>query len=105
MGELIKELSVNVSLPTHITEDNSGAFAWSETEKKAEHVDIRYHFVSDLVRDSAISISSCPSKYMSSDIMSKVMSRGNFHEMKGLLRMFEEDSGDKYGKEKYDDVQ
>ena len=105
MGELIKELSVNVSLPTRIAEDNSGAIAWSETEKRAKHVDIRYHFVSDLVRNSVISISSCPSKYMSSDIMSKLMSRGNFQEMKGLMRIFEKDSGDKYSKEKYDDVQ
>ena len=102
--ELIKELGVNVSLPTRIAEDTSEAFAWSETEKRARRVAIRYHFIRDLVRDNVISVSYCPSKYMSSDIMTKPMSRGHFQEMRGLLRMLEEESGDKYGKEEYDDL-
>ena len=97
--ELLRELGFNPTFPTKIEQDNTGAIAWSETEKRAKHVEIRYHFVRDLVRDDIVSVNYCPSRYMVSDIMTKPMARAKFEEMRKLLNLFEGNSEDKTGKE------
>lgn len=59
--------------PAILDEQNSGAPAWSENERRAKDVAIRYHFVRDLVRDQIIRVMYCPTRYISGDILTKEM--------------------------------
>ena len=99
MRELLRELGLFTASPTCIEEDNSGAIAWSASEKTAKHVSIRYHFVQDMVREGAVSVKYCPTRYMSADIMTKALAGSKFVQLRDLLCMHSARSSNEIAKE------
>ena len=45
-------------------------------------VSIKYHFVQDMVREGAVSVRCCPTRYMSADIMTKALAASKFAQMR-----------------------
>jgi hypothetical protein len=45
---------------------------------KSKHIDIKYHFVRDLVGDKTIKLKYCPTKEMVADILTKGVAREQF---------------------------
>lgn len=85
LRNLFCELELLDAGPTAILEDNTGAIKWETSEKRAKHLDIKYHFVKDLVDSGEIDLKYCPTKDMLADIMTKSLPRPRFVNLKGLL--------------------
>jgi len=78
--QLLQELNLNTD-PMVIYEDNQGAIFLSENEqvsKITKHIDIRYHFIRDLVRDNKLKIKYIESEKNVSDILTKNVHRNVF---------------------------
>ena len=59
-----------------IFEDNQGAVQLSQnlvSTSNSKHVDVRHHFLRELVRQENISVSHVPSEYQHADILTKAL--------------------------------
>ena len=60
-----------------IFEDNQGAVQLSQnpvSNLNSKHIDVRHHFLRELVRQGDISVSHAPSEYQHADILTKALS-------------------------------
>ena len=59
-----------------IFEDNQGAVQLSQnplSNSNSKHIDVRHHFLRELVRQGDISVSHVPSEYQHADIFTKAL--------------------------------
>ena len=72
--QILRSMEVNVPLPIKVQEDNVGAI-WlvnnSSVSERTKHVDLRAHFVRDMIKDQVIEINFVKSAENDSDIMTK----------------------------------
>ena len=71
LQRVLEEVGVRQHKPVLIKEDNQSAIAIAtnpESHDKTKHIDIRHHFVRDLVEKGAIRLEYCPSVDMVADI-------------------------------------
>ena len=64
-----------------IYEDNAGAIQLAEnplSSSNSKHIDVRHHFLRELVFSGSISIVHVPSKYQHADVLTKPLSRESF---------------------------
>ena len=54
---------------------------------RGKHIDIKYHFVRDLVGKKSIVIEYCPSCSMQADILTKALDAGKFVNFKRLINV------------------
>ena len=54
LRNFLLELGLQEKKPTVVFEYNSGAIKWGLSDNRAKHIDIRYHFVKDLVDEKLI---------------------------------------------------
>ena len=62
-------------------EDNQGAIALSKTPEnhsRTKHIDVRYHYVRDLVNKKKVQIQYCPTKCNADKSMTKALPRPRF---------------------------
>ena len=70
---------------TIIYEDNQGAITLSKNpsnHSRTKHIDIKYHYVRDLITRKEVNILYCPSKNMLGDIFTKGLPRGQFETLR-----------------------
>jgi hypothetical protein len=75
---LLTEMKVQVQTPVVICQDNQGSIAMAENpvhHSKAKPIDIRYHFVRELVEDKKIQLQYIPSANNTADILTKPLER------------------------------
>lgn len=73
---LLQDLNFHQEQPTIIQEDNQGAIAMSRNPKhhgRAKHVDIRYHFIRDKVKNNEIMLKYCQTKELVADTLTKAL--------------------------------
>ena len=59
-----------------IFEDNQGAVQLSQNPvsiSNSKHIDVRHHFLRELVRQGDVSVSHVPSEYQDADILTKAL--------------------------------
>ncbi|XP_019435912.1 PREDICTED: uncharacterized protein LOC109342373 [Lupinus angustifolius] len=56
---------------------------------KSKHIDIRFHFLRDLVKDGVVELSYCNSQDQIADIMTKPINFEQFEKLRGMPRMVE----------------
>ena len=79
-----------ISLPEYcvIHEDNQGAIALANnpvSHQRSKHIDIRYHFIRNLVRNETIQLRYCPTEDMVADIMTKSVSKIKLQNFKSVI--------------------
>ena len=75
-----------------IFEDNQGAVQLSQSpvsNSNSKHVDVRHHFLRELVRQGDISVSRIPSGYQHADILTKALSISCVRDSPTFLNEFE----------------
>lgn len=88
---LLFELGEDISKPTVIYEDNQGCIATTSSGKashKLKHVDIRYHFVRDIIEKGDIVVMYIGTENQLADIMTKglpAVTHNNARRKLGLL--------------------
>ena len=77
LRSLLEEFGFAQILPTVISEDNQSCISMTKhsEHKRTKHIDIKFHFLRDLVRDGVISVHYVPTESMVADIMTKHISR------------------------------
>jgi hypothetical protein len=76
LRSLYQELGYTQEQPTQIRCDNNGAIAMTQNlqfHKRAKHIDIRWHWIHDLVEEGTINVQSCQDPEQTADILTKVL--------------------------------
>ena len=81
MRRLNSELGNSQGEPTTIMEDNQSCIAMAKSPQqhgRSKHIDIKHHFVRELVENETIKLKYCPTKEMIADILTKGLNREQF---------------------------
>ncbi len=84
----MEEIGFKQSLPTTIHEDNQGCVAIAKYPKinaRTKHINIKFHYVRELVDNKVISVVYCNTKSMTADIMTKPLSNDLFLKFRNEL--------------------
>ena len=80
------------SSPTVVYCDNISAIKLSKNpvmHGRSKHIDIRFHFLRDLVRDGLVEIIQCSTQEQVADVLTKPLKLDVFLKMRGLLGVCE----------------
>ena len=67
-----------------LNEDNQGAIALSknpDNHSRTKHIDVRYHYIRDLVEKKKVEVNYCPTNNNLADLMTKGLPRPRFEEL------------------------
>ena len=89
---MLSDLNVGPKEPTVLMEDNQGAIAISKnpvTHARTKHIDIKFHYVREAVKEGTISLTYCPTEMMIADLLTKPLTRIRFQSLRKKMGMFE----------------
>jgi hypothetical protein len=90
MQSWLDEVEIEYSRPGLIKGDNRGAIALTKNTKdhgKVKHIDIRHHYIRDLLQAGIISIEQVPSADNLADIFTKSLARDHHHRLLASLNI------------------
>ncbi|KAF2344297.1 hypothetical protein FHG87_024947, partial [Trinorchestia longiramus] len=82
------DLEFKTGGPMVVNEDNQSAICLAQNPKnhgRYKHIDIKFHYVRDLVRNKEIDLVYCPSNDMLADIFTKGLSAEKFSRLRCKL--------------------
>ena len=88
MQQLLKDLHYSYIQPMTVYEDNQATMCIAgdrQCSKKTKHIDIRFHFVRDLINSNKIVLKYCSSDQMIADILTKSLSAEKFCSGRDML--------------------
>jgi hypothetical protein len=88
--QLLEELKEHVDVRIILKCDSSSAINFMENDllvERAKHIDIRYHFIKDEIKNMLIRVKYCKTEEMAADILTKATTREIFERMRMLMRM------------------
>ena len=80
---LLEELKMIIKLPINVYEDNQSTIKMAENptlQQRTKHIDVRHHFIRDLVKQRIIKINYCQTNSMLADILTKALPKPKFEE-------------------------
>jgi hypothetical protein len=84
MSSWLDEVEIQHTLPGLIKGDNRGAIALTKNTKdhgKVKHIDIRHHYIRDLLESNQIALEYVPSAENLADLFTKPLSRDLHHRL------------------------
>ena len=90
MCNWLTEVSIECSLPGLIRGDNRGAIALTKNTKdhgKVKHIDIRHHYIRELLHSGAINIEQVASSDNLADLFTKPLPRDHHHHLLAALNI------------------
>lgn len=81
LRQILKELGILQPTPTVMHEDNQSCKNLAEgsgINARTKHIDVRYHFIRDAIKDKVISVVYCPTAEMIADFLTKPLTEKNF---------------------------
>ena len=90
LQKLFKELNLDQIEPLIINEDNQSAISMSKTIKdhgRGKHIDLKYHYVNDMINTGKIKLKYCPTTNMLADIFTKGLPKERFSRLRMMLGM------------------
>ena len=85
---LVKSLGLDLDGPIRLQGDNHGAIKLAQnpiTHNRSKHIDIRHHFVRDLVEREVIQLQYIPTDQNIADILTKVLGHPKFNQFRSDL--------------------
>ena len=82
---LVKSLGLDLDGPFFLQSDNHGAINLAQhpiTHSRSKHIDIRHHFVGDLVEREVIQLRYIPTDQNIADILTKTLCRPKFNQLR-----------------------
>ena len=90
MHSWLDEVEIEYSRPGLIRGDNRGAIALTKNTKdhgKVKHIDIRHHYIRDLLRAGILAIEQVPSADNLADLFTKSLARDHHHRLLASLNV------------------
>src|ERR1700678_287243 len=91
MHSWLQEVEIEHVIPGVIKCDNRGAIALSKNTKdhgKVKHIDIRHHYIRELLQSGSILLEQVSSSYNSADLFTKPLSRDHHHRFMNALNVY-----------------
>ena len=88
LRRLLVDLQALPEGPTTRMEDNQGATEIAKNpiqHVKTKHVDIKYHYVCEALKEGIITLSYCPINKMIADLLTKGLPRGRFEMLRKAM--------------------
>ncbi len=88
LRRLVQDLGDKMATPLEIFEDNQGAIHLASNpghHKRTKHIDIRHHYLRDVVANGDIKLTYVPTKQQAADLLTKPLPRDQFQ---GLRKLF-----------------
>ena len=92
LRRVVEKLGIKENSSTVIICDNSLTIQLSKTlvfHEKSKHIDVRFHFLRDLVNEGVVELSHCNSQNQIADIMTKPIKLEQFEKLRGMLGVTE----------------
>ena len=90
MQSWLSEAEIDYTLPGLIKGDNRGAIALTKNTKdhgKVKHIDIRHHYIRDLLKSGAITLEQVSSADNLADIFTKPLPQDHHHHLLEALNI------------------
>ena len=87
---VLKDLGFDLKGPTTLFEDNKACIDLAnnpETSQRSKHIDVRFHYIRDHVRNQNIILESCPTSDMKADLLTKPLERITFEKLRNSMNM------------------
>ena len=91
MHSWLDEVAIEYSTLSLIKGDNHGAIALSKNTKdhgKVKHIDIRHHYIRELLESGAITIKQVTSSDNLADLFTKPLARNHHHRLLSTLNIY-----------------
>ena len=88
LRRLLASMGLQQKEPTTLNEDNQGTIALSKNPKshaRTKHIDIKYHYVREVVEREEIELVYCSTDKMIADILTKGLPKPKFEELRSLM--------------------
>ena len=92
LKKLLKEFKIYPDESVTIYQDNQGAIALAKNpvfHQRTKHIDIRYHFVREMLEDKEIEICFTPTSEMHADFLTKNLPRPKFERDVKAIKLFQ----------------
>ncbi len=69
---------------TVVMEDNQGTIVIAKNpvgHARTKHIDIRYHYVREVIQEGVITLEYCPTETMTADLLTKLLPRSRFENL------------------------
>ena len=90
MQSWLTKANINYTLPGIIKGDNRGAVALTKNTRdhgKVKHIDIRHHYIRELVQSGTITMEQVPSAENLADLFTKPLPRDHHHRLLDALNI------------------
>ena len=84
---LMKEMGLNPKLSFTVFEDNRPCIGMVKNGIRIKHIDIRLHFIQDLVKKNIYTINYIPSQEQVADVLTKTNPKLSFETFRNMLGM------------------
>ena len=87
---LLNDLHDNSAEPMVINEDNQAAISMAKNPQfhgRVKHVDIKYHFVRELVENGQVRLTYCPTENMIADMLTKGLTKDKLCKIRNMAGM------------------
>ena len=91
MHSWLDEVKIEYSWPGIIKGDNQGAIALTKNTKdhgKVKHINIRHHYIHDLIQSSSIQLKHVPSTENLADLFMKPLPHDQHHQLLTSLNIY-----------------
>ena len=88
---LLNSFHLKLSAPTRIYEDNQSTIAFSKNCKvhpQMKHIDIKFHYVRDMINKDIVALEYCPTQDMISDVLTKSLPRPAFEKCRMKMQVY-----------------
>ena len=78
--------------PITLLDDNKGSLALTknpEHHQRTKHIDIKYHYIRQLIEDNNVTIDYIPTDKIATDILTKPLTMKVFQKDRRLLRIYD----------------
>ncbi|UYV77486.1 hypothetical protein LAZ67_15001230 [Cordylochernes scorpioides] len=82
---LMSDFGFEIKKPIILNEDNQSCIKLLNSEKvtaRTKHIDIKFHFIKDLISNNCLSLNYCPTEKMLADILTKPLPKNKFQELR-----------------------
>jgi hypothetical protein len=91
MQSWLQEVDIKYFTPGLIKGDNRGAIALTKNTRdhgKVKHIDIRHHYIRELIEEGVVAIEQVPSGNNLADLFTKPLARDHHHRHLSALNIF-----------------
>ena len=85
LRKLLSDIEAPSDIPTVINEDNQRTIAIAKnpvSHNRTKHIDIKFHYVCEAIKDGIIELEYCPTKQMAPGILTKPLTRQQFETLR-----------------------